>query len=245
MAKITENSTLADIVTIHPQTRMLLEDLSLDYCCGGKRTLKDACQKAELSPKDVIKKIEDMVEKSPASKEAKDWSKTSLTELADHINDVHHNYLKQQFPRLERLIDKVYKAHKQHHGEMLEKLRNVLDSLRTDIEMHLAKEEQILFPMIKEIEAYVEGSGPMPIAHCGTVANPTRQMEHEHDVAGDLLARMREITNDYQLPEDACQTFKGLYEGLRDLEKDLHCHIHLENNILFPRAIETESKMRV
>ena len=138
------------------------------------------------------------------------------------------------------LADKVYNAHKKNHGPMLSELNKIFENLRADIETHLLKEEQILFPMIKEIEAFAAGKGPKPVAHCGTVENPIRQMEAEHDAAGNLLAQMRKITQDYALPDDACESFKALYEGLQELEEDLHEHIHIENNILFPKSIVME-----
>ncbi len=243
---ITELSTVADIVTEYPQSRLLFEELSIDYCCGGKKTLKEACQNAGLSWQDVIEKLRERIQQSeskPAHTE--DWTKASLTDLAGHIVNTHHGYLRDQFPRLTNLTGKVYNAHKEKHGEMIRKLKQVLDNLRIDIEMHLEKEEQILFPLIKDIEAFAAGQGPMPTVHCGTVENPIRQMEFEHDTAGDFLSRMRTITDDYQLPDDACESFKALYDGLKELEKDLHEHIHLENNILFPRAIKLENRLEL
>ncbi len=126
---------------------------------------------------------------------------------------------------------------------MLERLKHSYTSLKTDIEMHLQKEEQILFPLIRQIEAFQQGRGPAPEMHCGSIGNPIRQMEHEHDVAGQFLTQMRQITENYSLPKDACPTFTALYKGLDALEKDLHEHIHLENNILFPKAQDLEEQI--
>jgi regulator of cell morphogenesis and NO signaling len=242
--KITEKSTVGDIVKTYPQVQMLFEQLSIDYCCGGKQTLKEACQKAGLSLQNVIEKIEEKLQQSSMESEpTKDWTKASLTELASHIIDTHHAYLREQFPRLKSLADKVYNAHKENHGERIRKLKEVLENLRTDIEMHLDKEEQILFPLIKEMESFSAGQSSKPTVHCGTVENPIRQMEFEHNNAGDMLQQMRNISDDYKLPEDACESFKALYDGLQELENDLHKHIHLENNILFPKSVELESKL--
>lgn len=241
---ITENSRVADIITKYPKVRTLLEELSIDYCCGGKQSLKDACQKAGQAWQSVIEKLEEAIHQSNSETgQTKDWTKVSLTELAEHIIHTHHAYLRAQFPRMETLVNKVYNAHKINHGEMLQKLEKVLGNLRMDIEMHLAKEEQILFPLIKEMDAFSAGQDHRPTVHCGTVKNPIRQMEFEHDTAGSLLVQMRNITGDYTLPEDACQSFRALYDGLWELEKDLHEHIHLENNILFPRSIQLESEL--
>jgi len=241
---ISENVSVAEIVTQYPQTRRVFEEMGIDYCCGGKISLKGACQKTGLSCKDVSEKLYEAIEQSKSEGlQAKDWTKVSLTELAEHIIDAHHKYLKDNLPRLKNLSDKVYNAHKQHHGEMIQKLKQALENLKTDIEMHLAKEEQILFPLIEEMETFADGRGPKPQVHCGSVQNPINQMELEHDRAGELLAEMRKITSEYKLPDDACESFKSLYDGLQELEKDLHEHIHLENNILFPKAAQLENKI--
>lgn len=244
--EISENITVAEIVTKYPHTRSLLEEMGIDYCCGGKHSLKEACSKIGLAPLDVMKKLEMAIEKPVSEKtESKNWAKVSLTELVEHIIAAHHKYLKENLPRLKSLSDKVYNAHKKHHGDMIQELKRALETLRIDIEMHLAKEEQILFPLIKEMEAFANNQGPKPTVHCGTVENPIRQMEAEHDAAGGLLERMRKITSEYRLPDDACESFKALYDGLKELEKDLHEHIHLENNILFPKAIELEKNLAI
>ena len=174
---------------------------------------------------------------------AHDWRSVALTDLADHIEQTHHVFMKEQLPHLAALLDKTLQAHGQKHGDMLDQLKQSFISLKTDIEMHLAKEEQILFPLIRQMEAFQRGQGPTPEMHCGTIGNPIRQMEHEHDAAGQLLAQMRRGTDNYTLPEDACPTFAALFEGLDALEKDLHEHIHLENNILFPKAQNLEAEI--
>lgn len=239
-----ENTSIAEIVTQHPHIRNLLEEMGIDYCCGGKQTLKGACDKGGLSVQDVIRKLIKGAEQ-PVSKElqSNNWSEVSLTELVQHIITAHHGYLKEQLPRLKDLVKKVYNAHQQHHGETIRKLQQSLGHLQMDIEMHLAKEERILFPWIKDMEMYAEGQGPKPAMHCGSIENPIRQMEQEHESAGHILGEMRSNGSEYQLPDDACESFKALYDGLRALEKDLHEHIHLENNILFPKAVELERKI--
>ena len=242
--EISENTSVAEVVTQYPETRRLLEEMGIDYCCGGKHSLKEACHRSGLSCRDVIGKLKEAIEQSVSEKSpSKNWIEVSLTELVQHIIDAHHTYLKEHLPRLKSLSDKVYNAHKQHHGEMIQDLKRAIETLRIDIEMHLAKEEQILFPLIKEMESFAKNQGPRPTVHCGSVENPIRQMEAEHDAAGDLLAQMRKITSEYKLPDDACESFKALYDGLKELERDLHEHIHLENNILFPKAIKLESEI--
>lgn len=244
--EISGNTSVAEVVIQYPQTRRLLEEMGIDYCCGGKHSLKDACSKAGLPWQNVIGKLKETIEQSVSEKsQSKNWTEVPLTELVQHIIDAHHKYLKENLPRLKSLSDKVYNAHKQHHGEMIQELKRALETLRIDIEMHLAKEEQILFPLIKEMEVFANNQGPKPTVHCGSVENPIRQMEAEHDAAGNLLERMRKITSKYRLPDDACESFKALYDGLKELEKDLHEHIHLENNILFPKAVELEKNLGI
>ena len=242
--EISDNASVAEVVTQYPQTRRILEEMGIDYCCGGKRPLKDACNQAGLSWQDVISKLQEPIEQSQSGEHPpNNWAEVSLSELVEHIIAEHHAYLKENLPRLKGLANKVYNAHKSQHGEMIQQLIQAFETLRTDIEMHLSKEEQILFPLIKETEAFVSNQGPRPTVHCGTVENPICQMEVEHDAAGNILAQMRKITSEYQLPDDACESFNALYVGLKELEKDLHEHIHLENNILFPKAIELEKNV--
>ncbi len=177
--------------------------------------------------------------------EGRDWSEASPTELADHIERRHHAFMRRHLVLLGELIPKVRAAHAEAHGEMLGEVERVFGELRAEIEMHLMKEEQVLFPYVRRLQAYREGRGPRPHIHCITVQNPVRQMRIEHDDAGQALERFRELTDDYSLPQDACPSFAALYEALRALEGDLHEHIHLENNILFPRAVALEEEAPV
>jgi len=240
---LTGNTAVKDIVVQYPETREVLEKLGIDYCCGGKTPLAQAAQQAGLSIDQVLADLDRALHTEKGGVAVKDWTAASPTELADHIEQTHHVFMKEQLPRLAGLLDKTLRAHGARHGAMLEQLRHTFVALKTDIEMHLAKEEQILFPLIRQLEAYRQGRGPVPEVHCGSVANPIGQMEFEHDQAGRFLAQMRAITSDYQPPADACETFLALYDGLRDLEADLHEHIHLENNILFPEAVEVEAHL--
>jgi regulator of cell morphogenesis and NO signaling len=236
--------TVGDIAVQFPQTRSVLETLDIDYCCGGKTLLGQAAKQAGLSTEKILQDLAQALERKDQNTESVyDWSSASLTELVDHIEQTHHVFMKEQLPRLAGLLEKTIQAHGSKYGSMLERLKHSYTSLKTDIEMHLQKEEQILFPLIRQIEAFQEGQGPAPEMHCGSIGNPIRQMEHEHDVAGRFLTQMRQITDNYSLPKDACPTFTALFEGLDALEKDLHEHIHLENNILFPKAQALEEQI--
>lgn len=240
---IRRDTTVGELVVRHPELRQSLETLGLDYCCGGKTPLSAAATEAGLAWSVVLNTLKEALASGTGAMESTDWNNARLDQLADHILETHHAFMKEQLPRLDSLLSKVQKAHGAHHGDMLGHLRRVFNSLRFEIENHLMKEEQILFPAIKDIDAFMAGTGERPVVHCGSIANPIRQMEHEHDRAGKALADMRRITGNYQLPSDACQSFVALYDGLKAMEADLHEHIHLENNILFPKSVRLEDGM--
>lgn len=237
-----KTTTVGDIVVQYPQLRQTLEQLGLDYCCGGKRPLAEAAEAAGQPWPAVEAALQVALVQQP-SPNSTDWSSAPLGKLIDHIVDTHHHFMKEQLPRLDGLLEKVERAHGAHHGGMLAELRKAYSAIRSELEAHLMKEEQILFPLIKQTEAFLAGTGPKPVSHCGSVANPIRQMEIEHDDAGNELAAMRKLTDGYTLPADACPTFAALYDGLAAMEDDLHQHIHLENNILFPKGVAQEAQL--
>ena len=235
--------TVAEIVLLYPRLRARLEQLGVDYCCGGKKPLADAVKNAGLDLQAVLADLEQALLQKQAATQATDWTAVTLTFLADHILDAHHEFTKTQLARVDALLAKVQNAHRAKHGATLNSMRSAFDPLRAELEAHLMKEEQILFPAIKGIDGFLSGRNDRPAVHCGSVAHPIQQMEREHDGAGAILVYMRGITDNYRLPDDACQTFKALYEALEALESDLHEHIHLENNILFPASVSQEQRM--
>ncbi len=240
---ILPHDTVGEIAVRHPHLKVPLAHLGLDYCCGGKKSLAEAVKEAGLDLPTVLADLEKGRLQMPSGAVATDWDKVSVAVLADHILETHHVFLKEQFPRLDGLLGKVEKAHAAEYGEMLSHLRGVYEELRAELEAHLMKEERILFPAIKGIDLFVAGQGPRPFVHCGSIANPIGQMEHEHESADNALVEMRRITEGYRLPAEACRTFVALYEGLQAMEADLHEHIHLENNILFPKSVAREEEM--
>lgn len=210
----------------------LFEKLGIDYCCGGRRPLAEVCQEKGLSADEIVTQLSQ--EASPVND--RDWSKSSLSALIQHIVATHHDFLKSELPRLSAQIDKVVAAHASRDPETFVKIQRVFAALQNDLDQHLMKEEQILFPYIQGMES---PSGPGHSCF-GTVQNPIRMMEIEHDEAGSALAALRQLTAGYQPPEWACPTLRALYTGLAALEEDLHLHIHLENNILHPGALALE-----
>ena len=244
MSAIRKGITVRQLVVERPETRPALEELGIDYCCGGADLLEDATKAAGRTWEELERSVESAVGASAGAPPERNWAAASAGELARHILETHHVFMKRELPRLRSLLDKALSAHEERHGPMLRELLSTFNGLREEIEAHLYKEEEILFPYILALDAWRPGQGPAPASHCGTVANPVRQMEHEHDNAGRALAKFREITSGYALPADACATFAALYEGLQALERDLHEHIHLENNILFPKSLELEEAVQ-
>lgn len=233
MTKSNLDTPVGQWVATHPQTSRVFEELQLDYCCGGGKSLEQACKDRGLDPRRILRQLEQTIKVDEQSTE--NWLDRPLTELCDHIEQTHHAYLKRELPRLTELIDKVVNAHGDEHRE-LHSVRQVFAELRGELEPHMFKEEQVLFPAIRRLDQ-TEVAPTFPF---GTVANPIRMMEHEHADAGDALSRIRQLTDTYSVPEGACNTYHAMLDGLRELEANLHQHVHKENNILFPRAIELE-----
>jgi regulator of cell morphogenesis and NO signaling len=176
------------------------------------------------------------------SNEARDFQNTSLAELITHILDTHHVFTKSEMDRLQLLADKVLNAHGRNHPELVH-LDELLTRLCDDLKPHMFKEEQILFPYIVALVQAADQNGAVPFAPFGTVKNPVRMMMIEHDTAGEILRELRALTSDYKVPADACISYQTLYQALENFEKDLHQHIHLENNLLFPKALELENAL--
>jgi len=229
---ISPDLLLGEIVDLVPGAPRVLESYGLDYCCGGQRTLSTACEGADVDPAAVIAEL-DALDAGPAP----DWVPLSPGLLVDHLETTHHAYLHDELPRLEALADKVAGVHGPGHPELVE-LHRLCIALREDLEPHMAKEERVLFPMIRELSTAISP----PSLHCGSVANPISMMIREHDDTGAILAAMRQLTNDYRVPGDACASYRALYEGLAALESDTHLHIHKENNALFPAVLALERR---
>ena len=230
------HTKIGQLVSERPARSRILDRYGLDYCCGGKRTVEDACRRKGIDPDSVLAELEALDAEGVPQDDP--IAGMSMTELADHIEETHHAYLRSELPRLTRLVNKVTAVHGDAH-EWLEETRTVFASLVAELEPHMMKEEEILFPMIREIE----GAGSSRVFHCGTVENPIRVMEHEHDNAGRALERLRTLTKGFAIPEGACNSFRAMLDGLETLEADLHDHIHKENNVLFVQAAQAATRV--
>jgi len=231
------SKTVRELALASPNATRVFEKARIDYCCGGDRLLGDACEAAGLE----IHQLEQMMKESADPKRGTiDFQELTLVELIRHILNNHHEFTRHEIARLEVLVEKVVTAHGQNHAELLA-VKSLLGQLFRDLTQHMFKEEAILFPFVAELEQAAQQKRPRAYPPFGTVNNPIRVMTMEHDTAGDILRELRKLTSDYAVPADACASYQTLYRSLEALENDLHQHIHLENNILFPRAIELEA----
>lgn len=235
MTVLRPTTTLADIVTEHPDLARELERHDLDYCCGGSRTVAEACRSRGLDPGEVLA---DLAARALTGARP-DWATMGPADLVDHIEATHHAYLHAELPRLTELVDKVRTVHRGRHPE-LDGVAEAYGRLRADLEPHLAKEEQILFPLIRRlvgVGSRVEG--PLPEI---PVSRPIDVMVAEHDHAGMLLEHLRDRTRGFVVPDDGCASYRALYAGFAELEADTHLHVHKENNLLFPAVRQLEAR---
>lgn len=215
-------STVASLATEHPLATRVFARYGIDFCCGGGRPLKEVCEEKGLDVSQVIDEIQQ--ELASADKPEHRWDSEPLDKLIEHILETYHRPLDEELPRLESMAARVLEVHRDKDPRRLTELVVVYGGLKAELLDHMAKEEEILFPMI------LRGQGAM-------AGGPISVMEHEHESAGTALRRLRELTNNYAVPPEACNTWRALWHGLEALETSLHQHIHLENNILFPRAL--------
>ena len=235
----TQESDLAetrvcDLVTSIPARGGVLSKYNLDFCCGGEETLSQACELRGIAIEDVIRDIEYIDLKRGESRKG-EFDAMSATELCDHIESNHHEFLKQHLPIVAQHANKVALVHGEREP-YLKEIASVFTELKNELEPHMLKEEQILFPLIRQLD----GSTTLPESHCGSVRNPIRAMFNEHHAAGQALAKLSELTNSYTPPMHACNTYRALFGELALLEKDTHDHIHKENHVLFVKAQEIE-----
>lgn len=234
----TTETKVKDIALSNPQARQVLEDAGVDYCCGGAKSLHHACSKTGLSAEQILLRLrENSKEVSP---EAASWVSAPLSELTRHIRETHHHYVRAAIPRVQSLLEKVRAKHGAAHAE-LATIQTLFAQVAREMIMHMQKEEQILFPYIEAAERAAAGKSALEPPFFQTVRNPIQAMMDEHDSAGNLVREIRQATANYAPLADACTSYRALYQDLQQFEADLHLHVHLENNILFPRAVDAES----
>jgi len=225
---------VGEIMTRCPSLSKVFDETGIDYCCGGKQTLEAACEEKGIDSQAMLAMLEE-TSAIPTSKSVIDTANMSLTEQVDHIEQTHHAYLRDEFPRIDQLTKKVESVHGEKEPRLFQ-VRETFHELVTELLIHMMKEERVLFPMIRELETEDDGQ----LIHCGSISIPIRQMESEHRQAGSNLEKLRLLTDNYTPPDWACITYQEMLSALAHLEHDLHLHIHKENNILFPRVILLE-----
>lgn len=233
------DKTIREIAIEAPLSTRVFEEVGIDYCCGGHVNFVEACNKAGVDPAFVQKTLDLVLEGTPDLEHP--LEDLSAGELCDHIVETHHVFTRNELSRLTPLMEAVTHKHRAGHPELIQ-LNESLNELLSELLVHMRKEEEILFPYIKELESAAIADRTAAVPYFGTVRNPLRVMMTEHDAAGDILKKMRQCSSDYTTPADACPSFAALYTGLEVLEKDIHRHIHLENNLLFIRAVEMEDR---
>lgn len=223
-----------------PTATNIFEKFGIDYCCGGGKSLEDACAIAGIPTTDVLSMLDSASQLKNTSKPFNDWKNEKLANLVNYILETHHNYVKNEIPRLNALMAKVVNKHGENHKELY-KVEEKFNHLTQDLNAHMYKEEKMLFPYVVCLEEAKEKKLSISPPPFGKVSNPIRVMFSEHDMAGELLRQIRVFTSNFTIPENVCTSFTLLYQGLEAFEADLHRHVHLENNVLFPRAIELEN----
>lgn len=231
--------TVRELALEIPEATRIFERAGIDYCCGGGKSLEEACASANLSVDTVLDSLELAEQQARTKQKARNWQTELLADLVDHINSTHHKYTREEIARLRPLLDRVVSVHGMKHAELL-RIRAIFNGLAQELTTHMMKEEQVLFPYIVRMEESVMQKEPLLPARFGTVQNPVAMMAHEHESVGEALRALRQASGEYMPPADACISYQTLYKTLAEFETDLHQHIHLENNILFPRAIEME-----
>jgi|WetSurSiteA1Bulk_404760.scaffolds.fasta_scaffold10973_2 regulator of cell morphogenesis and NO signaling len=231
--------TLAEIMTDNVRSAIVFEEFGLDFCCRGNRLLKDACSEKNV---DLQKVVNELTNLSNNGNGKENPNECQLDFLVDYIINNHHQYVRRMIPVITLHADKVASVHGKNHPETL-RIADLFLAVREELEGHMMKEERILFPQIKQMILTQKENSQFFPPPFGTIQNPIRMMEFEHTSAGDALAQIRELSNNYSHPEDACNTFKALYSELKEFEENLHKHIHLENNILFPKSIILETEL--
>ncbi|MCW3161620.1 iron-sulfur cluster repair di-iron protein [Chryseobacterium oryctis] len=234
----TKTDFIGEIVAEDFRTAAIFKKYGIDFCCKGGRTIEEACSSKKLDTEQIYEEIENLPKNDNNSIDFKSWP---LDLLADYVEKTHHRYVEEKTPVIQAFLDKLCKVHGGSHPELFD-IKQLFDASAQDLGAHLKKEELILFPFIKNmVKAQIDGSAIQQPAF-GTVENPVNMMKHEHTVEGERLRKIAELTDEYNPPADACNTYRVTFAMLQDFENDLHKHIHLENNILFPKAIKLEKE---
>ncbi|MCO6499893.1 MAG: iron-sulfur cluster repair di-iron protein [Vicingus serpentipes] len=239
--EINEEITIGEVVAKDYRTASVFESLGIDFCCKGDRTINEACETTGIDINDLLEGINIALQK-PVIVAINDYNNWPLDKLAQHIESRHHKYVEQQIPPIKQHLKRICDVHGKNHPELFE-VKELFNTSVGELIMHMKKEELILFPFIKKMIKAKNKNEKIAPPHFGTVENPIQMMMDEHNNEGERFEKINKITQNYKLPDDACGTYRACFGYLKEFEEDLHLHIHLENNILFPKAIELEKQL--
>jgi regulator of cell morphogenesis and NO signaling len=238
----TPHTPVGDVVAADYRAAAVFSTYGIDFCCGGGQTIEETCQARGLNVEQVIGEIRSVCEhEDPAAPKFAEWDAPALI---DHIVSKHHTYVRRALPAIAAYTAKLSTVHGPNHPELLE-VERIFGDVVAEMTSHMMKEEQILFPYVNQLATAAARHETLPASPFGTVGNPIRMMEDEHESAGNATARIRELTGGYAPPPDACTTYRVCLQELEAFEQDLHAHVHLENNILFPKALRLEAELAV
>lgn len=235
-----ENKTISEIVAEDYRTAKIFESYKIDFCCNGNKNFKDVIDTKKLDSEKIINELNSIKNKNNNS--AMDYNSMPLDLLADYIEKKHHRYIEERTPDLKQYLAKLCNVHGDNHPELFEINRQFNESAG-ELAMHMKREELILFPYIRKMAAVIQKNEKINPPPFGSVENPIQAMMSEHEIEGERFKKISQITNNYTVPDDGCNTYRVTFSLLKEFEEDLHLHIHLENNILFPKAIEYEQKL--
>jgi len=234
---ISKENTVGEIVANDYRTAAVFESYGIDFCCKGNRPLQAVCEKENID----FNRLQEELNKTLLTKEgsSSDFNSWPLDLLADYVEKTHHRYVKEKIPLLQQYLAKICQAHGKQHPELFD-IAELFNESASEFTAHMQKEENILFPFIRKLEEVQQGNKPLGAVPFGSVQNPVQMMMHEHDAEGERFRNIAALSNNYTTPADGCNTYKVTFALLKEFEADLHKHIHLENNILFPKSIELE-----
>ncbi|WP_417429445.1 iron-sulfur cluster repair di-iron protein [Halpernia sp.] len=233
---LTTEKTIGEMVAEDFRVAAIFKKYKIDFCCNGNRSMEEACERKKVQIEEIYNAIENLPSKESGEIDFNSWP---LDLLADYVEKTHHHYVEEKSVILMQFLDKLCKVHGDRHPELFEITKLFRESAQ-ELGAHMKKEELILFPFIKKMVAAKRNNEELKTSSFGSVENPVAMMMHDHDIEGERFRKIASLTNDYQFPEDACGTYQVTYKMLEDFENDLHRHIHLENNILFPKAVILE-----
>ncbi len=237
MKTMNDSTTIAEIVADDFRTASVFAEYGIDFCCKGHRTISEVCSKQQLDQDTLLKDLAAAAIAQPAGENYNDWP---LSFLMNYIETTHHAYIRKQVPVIRAFLDKLYSVHGARHPELVD-VKELFEQGSDHLLSHMMKEEKILFPLIRRNCEAIEEPGTLSMETM-PVGMPVRVMEEEHEAEGNRFSRIAEITDNYSVPADGCASYQAAWAMLKDFERDLHKHIHLENNILFPKALMMDNQ---